>query len=79
GPKAAQAAPKILSMMREPANQFLNSRYDELEWLLTLRLMGVTEQDLRRELRGKPKEIAETMGFVEKEVQKYRQKENGHK
>ena len=48
---AAPASPKILAMIQKSPDDFLDTRDNTIAWLITLRLMGVEEKDLRRLLQ----------------------------
>jgi len=51
GSDAAPASPKILAMFQKSPDDFLDTRDNTIAWLITLRLMGVEEKDLRRVLQ----------------------------
>jgi hypothetical protein len=70
GPNAAPAAPNLLSMIQERPSDFFYGTDNRIEWLVTLRLMGVDEEQLHRILdRQSTRNVDLIMKVVNKEVQ----------
>lgn len=75
GPNAAAAAPRILAMIQKRSGDFFNDHNDRIEWLVTLRLLGVEETELQRILvRESTENIDLILEMVNKEVQQHLQK-----
>lgn len=80
GPDAAPAAPKLLSMIQRRPNDFFCRTGDEIEWLVTLRLMGVEEEELQQTLdRQSTQGIDPIMNVVNKKVQMQLKEKNAPK
>jgi hypothetical protein len=72
GLNAAPAAPKILSMIQKSPDDFLDTWDNTIGWLVTLRLMGVKEQELLRTLKWmSPSEAARVMEAVNQEARQH--------
>jgi hypothetical protein len=72
GSDAAPALPKILAMIESSPSHFFDRHEDKIEWLVTLRLLGVEEAEVQRILgRQSTENVDGIMEIVNKEFQKH--------
>lgn len=80
GKEGALAAPRILAIIDRRPNDFFRRTEDHIDWIVTMRLMGVEEKDLQRMLdKFAPENVEGMKEVVNKELQEYLQKRNGRK
>jgi hypothetical protein len=72
GPDAAPAAARIRTLIEDSPHSLLNSYGDRVDWLVTLRLMGVDTRDLPLGIKDLPEDkLAAEVRRIEQQVQRY--------
>ncbi|MFN5709264.1 MAG: hypothetical protein ACK48X_14515 [Planctomycetota bacterium] len=80
GREASPAAPKILSMIRNKRRDYLYGWDNEVGWLVTLRLIGVDDEDLDPEYsQNSAEDAARVRKAVEAEVEDYLRDKKGRR
>jgi hypothetical protein len=71
-PQATWVAPKLLAMIHKGPSKYLDEWDSRIRWLVTLRLMGVEEENLQPEFQHEKNKVAARIrDVVEKNVREY--------
>lgn len=73
GPEAAPVMPRIQALIEASPRELLNTWDDRIDWLVTLRLMGASEAELRRAMPDRLQDrFPQDFRSIEQQAQRYR-------